>query len=96
MKMDDMNKQSLSRREFNRLCAALGSSLPAVSAMFAVLSSASVIAAATGAASNGARTVSSTTAPSSRRSVRALGISRREDIRKLLKKKRCAQAFRSG
>jgi diketogulonate reductase-like aldo/keto reductase len=54
MKMQDMNKQSLSRREFNRLCAALGSSLPAVSAMFAALSSASALAAATGAASNGA------------------------------------------
>ena len=30
----DMNKQLFDRREFNGLCAALGSSLPAVSAMF--------------------------------------------------------------
>jgi diketogulonate reductase-like aldo/keto reductase len=53
-----MNKQLLSRRKFNGLCAALGSSLPAVSAMFAALSSASALTAATGAASNGAgRTV---------------------------------------
>jgi hypothetical protein len=29
-----MNKQLFDRREFNGLCAALGSSLPAVSAMF--------------------------------------------------------------
>ena len=53
-----MNKQLLSRREFNGLCAALGSSLPAVGAMIAALSSASALAAVTGAASNGAgRTV---------------------------------------
>ncbi len=58
MKMEDVNKQLLSRREFNGLCAALGSSLPAVSAMIAALSTASAFAAATGAASNGAgRTV---------------------------------------
>jgi len=53
MKMEDMNRQSLSRREFNGLCAALGSSLPAVSAMMAALSSASALAAATGAAPAG-------------------------------------------
>ena len=48
----------LSRREFNGLCAALGSSLPAVSAMIAALSNASALAGATGAASSGAgRTV---------------------------------------
>jgi diketogulonate reductase-like aldo/keto reductase len=41
-----MNKQSLSRREFNGLCAALGSSLSAVSAMITALSSASALAAA--------------------------------------------------
>jgi len=53
-----MHKQLLSRREFNGLCAAVGSSLPAVSTMIAALSSASALAAATGAASNGAgRTV---------------------------------------
>jgi diketogulonate reductase-like aldo/keto reductase len=53
-----MNKQLLSRREFNGLCAALGSSLPAVGAMFAALSSTSALAAATGATSVGAgRTV---------------------------------------
>ena len=49
MKIDDMNKQSLSRREFNGLCAAFGS-LPAVSAMIAALSSASAPAAASGGA----------------------------------------------
>ena len=54
MKMEDKKKQLLSRREFNGLCAALGSSLPAGSAMIAALSSTSALAAATGAASNGA------------------------------------------
>jgi len=52
MKMDDMNKQLLSRREFHGFCAALGASLPAVSAMMASLSSASALAAATGATPN--------------------------------------------
>jgi diketogulonate reductase-like aldo/keto reductase len=52
MKVEDMNKQLLSRREFNGLCAAVGSSLPACSAMIAALSSASALAAATSAASN--------------------------------------------
>ena len=53
-----MKKQWLSRREFNGLCAALGSSLPTVSAIIAALSSASAFAAAPSAASNGAsRTV---------------------------------------
>jgi len=50
--MEDMNKQLLSRREFNGLCAALGSSLPAVSATIAALSSASALAATTDAVSN--------------------------------------------
>ena len=58
MKMEDMKKQLLNRREFNGLCAALGSSLPAASTTIAALSSASAFGAATGAASNGAgRTV---------------------------------------
>src|SRR5450759_2536278 len=58
MKMDDMNNQLLTRREFNGLCATLGTSLPTVSATFAALSSASALAAATSAASNDAgRTV---------------------------------------
>jgi diketogulonate reductase-like aldo/keto reductase len=48
--MEDMNQQSLSRREFNGYCAALGASLPAASAMFAALSGASTSAAAAGAA----------------------------------------------
>jgi diketogulonate reductase-like aldo/keto reductase len=52
VKMEDMIKQLLDRREFNGLCAALGSSLPAVSAMVAGLSDASAFAAATGADSN--------------------------------------------
>ena len=92
MKTEDMNQQLLSRREFNGLCAAL----PAVSATIVALSSTSAFAADTGAASNGAgRTVKfpdGTIVP-------ALGqgscISGRKDIRKLLRKKRCAQAFRS-
>ena len=46
-----MKRQLLNRREFNRLCAALGSSLPAAGTTIAVLSSASAF----GAASNGAR-----------------------------------------
>src|SRR5271167_5101238 len=54
-----MNKLLLNRREFNGLCAALGSSLPAVSAVFAAPSGASsALAAATRESSNGAgRTV---------------------------------------
>src|SRR5262249_56133627 len=53
--MEDMKKQLLSRREFNGLCAALGSSLPTVSTTIAALSSASAFAAVPGAASNDAR-----------------------------------------
>ncbi len=45
MKIEDRNPPSLSRREFNGLCAALGASLP-VGAMIAALSSASALAAA--------------------------------------------------
>jgi diketogulonate reductase-like aldo/keto reductase len=45
MKIEDRNRQSLSRREFNGLCAALGASLPA-GAMMAALSGASALAAA--------------------------------------------------
>jgi hypothetical protein len=53
-----VTKQLLSHRKFSGLCAALGSSLPAVSAMIAALSSASAVAGGTGATSNGAgRTV---------------------------------------
>jgi diketogulonate reductase-like aldo/keto reductase len=50
--MEDTNKQLLDRREFGGLCAALGSSLPAVSAMLTGLSGASALAAAIGANSN--------------------------------------------
>ena len=50
--MEDMNKELLDRREFGGLCAALGSSLPAVSAMLAGLSGESAFAAATGTGSN--------------------------------------------
>ena len=93
----DMNKQRLDRREFSGLCAALGSSLPAVSAMIAGLSSASAFAAATGADSNVAgRTVKfrdGTVVPALGQ---GSGISDREDIRQPLRKKRCALAFRSG
>jgi Aldo/keto reductase family len=49
-----MKKQLLSRREFNGLCAALGSPLPIASATIAALSSASAFAAGH-AGSNGAR-----------------------------------------
>lgn len=49
-----MNKRLLDRREFGGLCAALGSSLPAVSAMLTGLSGASAFAAATGTDSNAA------------------------------------------
>ena len=56
--MRDMNKQPLGRREFNRLCAAVGLSLPAVNAMMAALSNTSALAGDPGAASGGAgRTV---------------------------------------
>ena len=48
-----MNKQLLNRREFNGRCASLGSSLPAVSVMFAALSSGSALAAVDGLAPNG-------------------------------------------
>ena len=58
MKMEDMNKQLLGRREFNGLCAALGLSLPAVSAMIAAQPSTSALAADAVTASTGAsRTV---------------------------------------
>jgi hypothetical protein len=50
-----MKKQSLSRREFNGLCAALGSSLPSVSTTVATLSSTLAFAATTGANSEGSR-----------------------------------------
>ena len=55
MKTEEMNKQLPSRREFNGLCAALTSSLPAASATIAALSSASAFTAAAGATANGAR-----------------------------------------
>ena len=49
-----MNKHVLGRREFNGLCAALGLSLPAVSAIIAALPSMSALAADTVTASTGA------------------------------------------
>ena len=53
-----MSKLLLNRRSFNGLCAAFGSSLSALSAMFTALSGASTLAAAIGESSNGgARTV---------------------------------------
>jgi diketogulonate reductase-like aldo/keto reductase len=55
MKRQYLDKPLLSRRKFNGFCAALGSALPPVSAMIPALSSASVPAAATGAASSGAK-----------------------------------------
>jgi diketogulonate reductase-like aldo/keto reductase len=54
MKTKDMNQQLLSRREFNGLCAALGTASTTITA----LTSTSALAAATGAAKDGAgRTV---------------------------------------
>jgi diketogulonate reductase-like aldo/keto reductase len=50
-----MNRQLLDRREFGRLCAAVGTSLPAVSAMLAGLSGASAFAAAASTNSDAAR-----------------------------------------
>ena len=73
----------LNRREFNGLCIALSS--------FVTASGASALEAATGAASTSAgRTVKFPDG------TRALGTLVREDIRKLLKKKHCAQVFRSA
>ena len=57
MKNENMNKQLLSRREFNGLCATLGSSFPAVSPTLAALSSASALAATAGAALTAGRRV---------------------------------------
>jgi hypothetical protein len=48
MKIQDTKTRSLRRREFNTLCAALGLSLPAGSAMLAVLSHDSALAVASG------------------------------------------------
>lgn len=50
-----MNKQSLSRREFNGLCAAFGLSFPSVSTTVATLLSPSAFAATTGPDSEGSR-----------------------------------------
>ena len=47
-----MKKVSLSRRDFNRLCAALGGALPAAGTMLAALANASALAAAAGDASS--------------------------------------------
>src|SRR5215470_7162015 len=54
-KVEDMQKQLLSRREFNGLCAAFGSALPTISTSIAALSSASAFTATPGEASNGAK-----------------------------------------
>src|SRR5690242_7445847 len=48
VKPEDVNKQLLDRREFTGLCAAFGSSLSVVSAMFTGVSGASAFAAVTG------------------------------------------------
>ncbi len=50
--MESMNNQLLDRREFNRLCAAFGLSVPAISATFTGLSGAAVVAAANDVDSN--------------------------------------------
>jgi len=79
----------LNRREFNGLCVALSSLMTS--------SGASALVAATGVASTGAgRTVKFRDGIV----VPALGqgsrVSENEDISKLMKKKRCARAYRSG
>ena len=95
--VEDMKKRLLSRRKFDGLCAALGSSLPIVSTTIAALSSASAFAAAPGAASNGARrTVKFYDGVVARRSARDLHNSEWGDVRKLLRKKRCALVFRDA
>ena len=82
-----MNKHQLSRRQFNALCAAVGLSLPTAGAMIEVLSAWSVLA-----ADAAPRQRSSRTAPLSRRSVRALGVWAKGDIRKRPRK----EALRTG
>ena len=58
MKMVDKNKQQLSRRDFNRFCAVLSSSFPAVVTTVGALSGAQALAAAHGVVAEGAaRTV---------------------------------------
>ena len=86
----------LNRREFNGLCGALSSSLPAVSAMFTGLPDASAFAAPDGVDSNaGGRTVrlpDGTIVPALGQGSWHLG---EGDIQQLLRKKRCAQGFPS-
>jgi len=95
--MEDMNKQMLSRREFNGLCTSVCSSFPTVSTTIAALSSGSAFAAAPGAALDGARRTvkfrDGTIVP-----VLGLGSggSRRGDVRKPLRKKGYERAFRLG
>ncbi len=67
--MHTTSAQLLSRREFAARCAALGLSLPALSALFAMQRTAPVLAATAGAYG-----MVFPTAPQPRRSVRARGI----------------------
>jgi hypothetical protein len=83
-----MNKPLLSRRDFAGLCVALGSSFFSVGTMTVGLSSASARA-----VTPMVKFPDGTIVPALGR---ALQISRRGDIRKPLRKKRCAPAFRSG
>ena len=78
----------LNRREFNGLCVALSS--------FVTASGAWARDVATGVASTDGRTVNFGTALLSPHWARALRVSERGDILKLLKKKRCARVFRLG
>ena len=92
-----MNKQLLDRREFGGLCAALGSALPAVSAMLTGLPGGSAFAAATGTESNVAGRMvkfrGGAVVPALGQGSWHLG---QGDIRQPSRKKRCAPAFRSG
>jgi len=83
-----MNEQLLNRREFNGLWVTLGSSLSSAGTMIVALSSAS--------ARDATRTVMLHDGTILRRSAKAQRAWGREDVRKPLRKTRCAQAFRSG
>ena len=87
--MKSSDTKLLNRREFNVRCIALG---------WLVTSSGALALDGTTASPQRTQRGPSSflTGPLSRRSVRALGILAREDIRQLMKKKRYARAFRSG
>jgi hypothetical protein len=83
-----MNKQLLNRREFNGLCVAFGSSLSSVSTMIVALSSTP-----TRAATPTVKFPDGTIVPALGQGSASLAQGRHPGP---LRKKRCAQAFRSG